>query len=77
MKDGSRKVVAVTEVQGMEGDVVVLQDIFSFEHQGIENGKILGKLKPTGVRPKFTEKLEARNIYLPPEVFGYDRNAYR
>jgi pilus assembly protein CpaF len=77
MRDGSRKVVAVTEVQGMEGDVVVLQDIFAFENQGVENGKIMGKLKPTGVRPKFTEKLEAHNIFMPPEIFGYDRNSYR
>ena len=71
LKDGSRKVVAITEVQGMEGDVIVMQDIFKFEQYGIENGKILGRLQPTGIRPKFTEKLEASGIQLPPEVFGF------
>ncbi len=76
-RDGSRKVIAVTEVQGMEGDVVVLQDIFTFDIQGIEDGRVLGQLRPTGVRPKFTEKLETRNIFLPPEIFGYDQNLYR
>ncbi len=77
MKDGSRRVTAVSEVQGMEGDVIVLQDIFGFEIQGYENGKIKGELRPTGVRPKFMEKLEQEEIYLPPEIFGYDRNHYR
>lgn len=70
LKDGSRKITAVTEVQGMEGDVVVLQDIFTFEQSGIENGKISGRMKPTGIRPKFMERFEAYNIYLPPNIFG-------
>lgn len=70
MKDGSRKVVQLTEVQGMVGDTIVLQDIFVFEQQGIENGRIIGRLRPTGVRPKFMEKIEAAGIYLPPEIFG-------
>lgn len=70
MKDGSRRITAVTEVQGMEGDVIVLQDIFVFEQTGIENGKIIGRMKPTGVRPKFIEKFEVANIYLPPNIFG-------
>jgi pilus assembly protein CpaF len=75
LKDGSRKVVAVTEVQGMEGDVIVLQDIFVFEQTGIENGKIVGRMRPTGIRPKFVEKFEVANIFLPPNIFGagYDR----
>jgi len=75
MKDGSRRVVAVTEVQGMEGDVIVLQDVFMFEQTGVENGKIVGRMKPTGIRPKFVEKFEASNIFLPPAIFGasYDR----
>ncbi len=77
MKDGTRKVTAITEVQGMEGDVVVLQDIFVFEQTGIdENGKIVGTLRPTGVRPKFVEKFEALNIYLPPNVFGYSAERF-
>ncbi len=70
LKDGSRKIVAITEVQGMEGDVIVLQDIFVFEQTGYENGKVLGRIKPTGVRPKFVEKFEVANIYLPPTIFG-------
>jgi pilus assembly protein CpaF len=70
LKDGSRKITAVTEVQGMEGDVIVLQDIFTFEQSGFENGKIAGRMKPTGIRPKFMERFEAYNIYLPPNVFG-------
>ena len=70
MKDGTRKVVNITEVQGMEGDVIVMQDIFVFEQTGFEAGKIIGRLRPTGIRPKFMEKLEAYSIHLPPEVFG-------
>ncbi len=75
LKDGTRRVVAVTEVQGMEGDVIVLQDVFVFEHTGMENGKIVGRMKPTGIRPKFVEKFEQANIFLPPTIFGagYDR----
>jgi pilus assembly protein CpaF len=72
LKDGSRKIINITEVQGMEGDVVVLQDVFLFEQTGLdERGKIIGQLRPTGIRPKFVELFEAQNIYLPPNVFGY------
>jgi pilus assembly protein CpaF len=71
LKDGSRKVVSVTEVQGMEGDIVVLRDIFVFEQKGLdEKGKIIGSQQPTGVRPRFLEKFEAMNIFLPPNIFG-------
>jgi pilus assembly protein CpaF len=71
LQDGSRKVTQITEVTGMEGDVVVLQDIFVFEQTGIdERGKIVGQLRPTGVRPKFIEKFESMNIYLPSHIFG-------
>jgi pilus assembly protein CpaF len=70
MRDGSRKIVNITEVQGMEGDVIVMSDIFVFEQQGMENGKIVGRLKPTGIRPKFYEKIELAGITLPPSVFG-------
>ena len=72
MRDGSRKVSQVTEVQGMEGDVIVLQDIFAFEQLGYEGGKIIGQLRPTGVRPKFVELIETSGIHLPPNIFGYD-----
>jgi pilus assembly protein CpaF len=70
MRDGSRKITKITEVQGMEGDVIVMQDIFNFEQQGIEAGKVVGRLRPTGIRPKFTEIIEAANIHLPPTIFG-------
>ncbi len=72
LKDGSRKTVYITEVQGMEGDVVVLSDIFVFEQQGLdEKGKIIGHLKPTGIRPRFIDRFEENNIYLPPNIFGF------
>ena len=70
LKDGSRKIVAITEVQGMEGDVIVMQDIFVFEQTAVVEGKIEGRLRPTGIRPKFVEKFEAAGIHLPPNVFG-------
>jgi pilus assembly protein CpaF len=70
LKDGSRKIVAITEVQGMEGDVIVMQDIFVFEQTDVIEGKIHGKLRPTGIRPKFVEKFEVAGIHLPPNVFG-------
>jgi pilus assembly protein CpaF len=70
MRDGSRKVINITEVQGMEGDVIVMSDIFAFEQQGMENGKIIGRLKPTGIRPKFYEQIEASGITLPANIFG-------
>jgi pilus assembly protein CpaF len=74
MRDGTRKIVKITEVQGMEGDVIVMQDIFNFEQQGIEAGKVVGRLRPTGIRPKFTEIIEAANIHLPPTIFGVSRH---
>jgi len=77
MRDGSRKVVAVTEVQGMEGEVIVMQDIFAFEQLGYEGGKLIGQLRPTGVRPKFVELIEASGIHLSPHIFGYDARGRR
>lgn len=70
LRDGSRRVINITEVQGMEGDVIVMSDIFSFEQQGMENDKIIGRLKPTGIRPKFYERIEATGIHLAPDIFG-------
>jgi pilus assembly protein CpaF len=70
LKDGSRKVTAITEVVGMEGDVVVLTDIFKFEQTGTgEGGKILGELKATGIRPIFSPRLEAAGLKLGAEIF--------
>jgi pilus assembly protein CpaF len=76
MKDGTRKIVSITEVQGMEGDVIVMQDIFVFEQTGVEGGKIVGRMKPTGIRPKFIEKFEQANIYLPPNIFGFNEKFF-
>jgi pilus assembly protein CpaF len=70
LRDGQRKVVNITEVSGMEGDVITTTDIFAFEQTGIENGKVIGRLRPTGLRPKFMEKIEAAGIHLPPSIFG-------
>jgi pilus assembly protein CpaF len=71
LKDGSRKVTAVTEIAGMEGDTVVLTDIFKFEQTGVTSeGKVMGDLKPTGIRPLFSPRLEAAGFKLGAEVFG-------
>jgi pilus assembly protein CpaF len=70
MRDGTRKITSITEVSGMEGDVITMTDIFVFEQTGIENGKIIGRLRPTGLRPKFMDKIEATGINLPPSIFG-------
>ena len=70
MRDGSRKIVAITEVTGMEGDVITMTDIFVFDLTGYDNGKVVGRLRPTGLRPKFMEKIDAAGIHLPPSIFG-------
>ncbi len=73
MRDGSRKVVQVAEVTGMEGDTVLLQDIFAFKDDGMRDGKLLGRLEPTGLRPKFYERIQQAGLKLGPETFGYGR----
>jgi len=71
LDDGQRKVSYITEVQGMEGDVVVLQDIFVLDIKGkTPEGKIISELRPTGTRPRFTSRLEAHGFKLPPSIFG-------
>jgi pilus assembly protein CpaF len=70
LKDGSRKVTAITEVVGMEGDTVVMTDVFKFEQTGIgPGGKILGELRPTGIRPNFSPRLEAAGFKLSGDIF--------
>jgi pilus assembly protein CpaF len=72
MSDGTRKVVTVSEVTGMEGDVVVMQDIFVFEKRGVDrDGKVLGEYRATGVRPKFLDAVHAAGIHLGANVFSY------
>ncbi len=70
MRDGSRKVTNICEISGMEGDVITMTDIFTYEQTGYENGKVLGRLRPTGLRPKGMEKIEAAGLHLPPSIFG-------
>jgi pilus assembly protein CpaF len=70
LRDGTRKVVNITEVSGMEGDVITMTDVFAFEQTGIEDGKVIGQLRPTGLRPKSISQIEASGIHLPPSVFG-------
>ncbi|CAG0956697.1 partial Putative conjugal transfer protein, partial [Anaerolineae bacterium] len=70
MRDGTRKVTTIAEVSGMEGDVITMTDIFIFEQTGMENGRLVGRLRPTGLRPKFMDKIEAAGIHLPPSIFG-------
>jgi pilus assembly protein CpaF len=74
LRDGTRKIVKITEVQGMEGEIITMSDIFEFEQTGIEGGKIIGRIRPTGLRPKFIDKIEAAGIHLPPSTFGIGRN---
>ncbi len=79
LRDGTRRVVAVTEVHGMEGQTVTLQDIFLFDYSaGIDaNGKFLGRPVATGVRPRFAERFEELGIYLSPRVFGGNQDWLR
>jgi pilus assembly protein CpaF len=70
MRDGSRKITNITEVSGMEGEVITMTDIFVFEQLGYENGKVIGRLRATGLRPKFMDQIEAAGIHLPPSIFG-------
>jgi pilus assembly protein CpaF len=70
LRDGSRHVTYITEVQGMEGDVITMTDLFVFEQTGIESGRVVGRLRPTGLRPKFMDRIEASGIHLPASVFG-------
>jgi pilus assembly protein CpaF len=71
LRDGSRKVTYVTEVQGMEGDTIVLQDIFRFRELGDdEHGKVRGQLLPTGLSPKFISRLEAHGQKVDRSMFS-------
>ncbi len=70
LKDGTRKIINITEVYGIEDDEILTQDIFVFDQTGIVDGKIQGVLKPTGIRPTFMAKFKSRGIQLPPDEFG-------
>jgi pilus assembly protein CpaF len=70
MSDGSRKVTSISEITGMEGDVIAMQEIFLFEKVGVtQDGKVIGRFRATGVRPKCCERLRAAGIHLPADMF--------
>jgi len=70
LSDGSRRITHITECVGMEGELVTLQDIFTFEKTGVvPGGKVIGRFRPTGIRPKFNERLTTSGFHLPPKVF--------
>ena len=77
MKDGTRKIVKVSEVQGLEGETIVMQDIFVFHQEGLEDGKVIGELLPTGLPPRFSEKFVENNIQLPEDIFSTKRASGR
>jgi pilus assembly protein CpaF len=84
LKDGTRKITHITEVAGMEGNTIVMTDIFKYEQTGIsEQGEVIGEMKPTGIRPIFSERLVAAGFELSPEMFGasvvdiFERNRNR
>lgn len=71
LMDGSRKITHITEVQGMEGDVIVLQDIFKYDQRGLDsNGKVKGEFVSMGIMPKFIQKLKERGIIVPPDLLN-------
>jgi len=70
MSDGTRKVTSISEITGMEGDVITMQEIFCFEKLGVTpEGKVIGRFRATGVRPKVCERLKASGVHLPPDMF--------
>ena len=74
LSDGTRKVASMAEIVGMEGDVVTMQDIFVYQKRGVrENGQVIGEFVPTGIRPKFAERLAVTGIKLPSTMFEYPR----
>jgi len=76
LSDGTRRVTHVTEITGMTGDVVAMQDIFIFEKLGIDvNGRVFGRFRATGVAPKFADKLKKAGIVLPPNIFEHSFEA--
>ncbi|MBV9848576.1 MAG: CpaF family protein [Armatimonadetes bacterium] len=71
LRDGSRKITHVTEIQGLAGEVIALQDIFCWEPRGVDGeGRVLGENRPTGLRPRLMETMEAQGVTLPPGLFG-------
>jgi pilus assembly protein CpaF len=74
LQDGTRRVTQVSEVRGMESDLITMQDIYAFKREGLHGGKVVGSLLPSGIRPGFSDDLIGRGIVLPPTWFGYERD---
>jgi pilus assembly protein CpaF len=77
LRDGTRKITSVSEIQGMEGDIITTSEIFRFEQTGMEQGRVIGRLRPTGLRPKFMWKIQDAGIMLPPSIFGIGTRSSR
>ncbi|HEY8648578.1 MAG TPA: CpaF family protein [Candidatus Limnocylindria bacterium] len=77
LQDGTRRITQISEVRGLEGDVITMQDIFAFQREGFDGDRVLGSLRPTGIRPSFNDKLIARGIELPAGWFGYEAETGR
>jgi pilus assembly protein CpaF len=77
LQDGTRRVTQISEIRGLEGEVITMQDIFAFHRDGFDGERVLGSLRPTGIRPSFNDKLTARGIELPPAWFGYEPEMQR
>jgi pilus assembly protein CpaF len=78
LSDGTRKIVNIAEITGVEGDVVTMQDIFMFRKHGVrDSGEVIGEFTPTGVRPRFAERLEVTGIHLRASMFEFPADASR
>jgi pilus assembly protein CpaF len=76
MSDGTRRVMSIAEIVGMEGEIITMQEIFVYERQGTdENGKVIGRFRPTGIRPRFADRLKTYGIDLPASLFTDTRGA--
>jgi pilus assembly protein CpaF len=74
LRDGSRKVVSITEITGMEGELITMQEIFMFEQTGISSdGRVTGQFRATGIRPQFVERLRANGVTLPDGLFNPEK----
>jgi pilus assembly protein CpaF len=69
LSDGSRRVTSISEITGMEGDTITMQEIFLYERTGVNQGQVIGRFKPTGIRPRFAEKLKSCGMQLPRIFF--------
>jgi len=77
LQDGTRRVTQISEVRGLEGEVITMQDIFAFHRDGFDGERVVGGLRPTGIRPSFNDKLAARGVDLPASWFGYEPEGIR